>query len=401
MAVNSDLKQFALFINSKTAVIHTTEKSECTIPFTANLASHDALKIFKFSIVDVLFSNIFYNIRSGTQTLKYLDLFAPGRNVSEYTYRVRTVVIPPGHYSYETLTSYLDSVIGDVQEVTIDSTDIDIFNGFGSIYTGITSDDVTPTQYSTITGKILFNTPSLGDMYQTVPSDDSVTSNTGYSEIYAGKYLIVDTETYSLMHLLGFVFDSKPALPIPNTPYIGVGIPIFHRTQLNSTEYSFDNVNWGTAEVGFQEFKTVIPVCISDLSGLDDLYIHCPQLRTQYMSGILKQPLTPSDVVAVVPINVPFGEKVAYIPNFPLTCYLRNTNISQLTFRMTNSNNQPLDFNGIDWSMTVFCEELPDDSKLQTQDNPGNLPTPFQLGSEQTNSKQMEFKFKHARKSKF
>ena len=59
MAVNSDLKQFAIFINSKTAVIHTTEKSEVTIPFTANLASHDPLKIFKISIVDFLFSNVF------------------------------------------------------------------------------------------------------------------------------------------------------------------------------------------------------------------------------------------------------------------------------------------------------------------------------------------------------
>ena len=399
MSVNSDLKQFAIFINSKTAVVHTTTKSECTIPFTANLASHDPLKIFKFSIVDVLFSNVFYNIRLGVQTLKYLDVFSPGRNVAEYTTRVETVIIPPGYYSYDTLCTYLDTVMGDVQAVTINSVPLDVFNGFGSTYDTVTSDAVSPAEYSTITGKVFMQTPSLGDMYQNVPADNSVTSTTGYSEIYAGKYLIIDTDTYNLMHILGYVFDSKPAPAIPNTPYFGVGIPIYNRTVSSTTQYSFDKVTWGSAEVGFPAFKKVEPVCISDLTGLDDLYIHCAQLRTQFQSGILKQPLAPGDVIAVVPINVPFGEKVSYIPNFPLTTYLRNTNIAQLTFRMTNSNNQPLDFNGVDWSMTVFCEEVQDDSLIQTQDNPGNLPTPYQLGSVETNSRQMEQRYKHARRT--
>jgi hypothetical protein len=397
MNVNSDLKQFAVFINSKTAIIHTTEKSEVTIPFTANLASHDPLKIFKFSIVDVLFSNVFYNIRLGVQTLKYLDVFAPGRGLADYQTRVVTVVIPPGYYSYDTLTSYLDTVMGDVQSVTINASTFDVFNGFGSDYAGLTSDEISPAEFSTITGKVFLQSPSLGDMYQPVPADNSVTSTTGYSEIYAGKYLIVDEQTYPLMHTLGYVFDSKPAPAIPHTSYFGLGFPIYNRTVSSTTEYSFDNVFWGTSEVGFPQIQQVVPICISDLTGLDDLYIHCAQLRTQFMSGILKQPLTPGDVIAVIPINVPFGDKVSFVPNFPLISYLRNTNLAQLTFRMTNSNNQPLDFNGVDWSMTVFCEEVNDDSKVQLEDNPGNMPTPFQLGSDLHAGAYMENKFKKAR----
>jgi hypothetical protein len=234
-------------------------------------------------------------------------------------------------------------------------------------------------------------------MYQPVPADNSVTSTTGYSEIYAGKYLIVDEQTYPLMHTLGYVFDSKPAPAIPHTSYFGLGFPIYNRTVSSTTEYSFDNVFWGTSEVGFPQIQQVVPICISDLTGLDDLYIHCAQLRTQFMSGILKQPLTPGDVIAVIPINVPFGDKVSFVPNFPLISYLRNTNLAQLTFRMTNSNNQPLDFNGVDWSMTVFCEEVNDDSKVQLEDNPGNMPTPFQLGSDLHAGAYMENKFKKAR----
>lgn len=403
MSVNSDLKQFAVFINSKTAVIHTTTKSEVTIPFTANLASHDPLKIFKFSIVDFLFSNVFYNIRSGVQTLKYLDVFAPGRNVADYTYRIRTVIIPPGYYSYDSLTSYLDGVMGDVKTINFhpypsgSNTPIDVFNGFGSTYDTVTSDDISSSEYSTITGKVFMQTPSLGDMYQPIPSDNTYASASPYSEIYAGKYLIVDTDTYNLMHILGYVFDSKPAPAIPNSPYFGVGVPIYHKQVASATQYSFDNITFGTAEVGFPAFSQVVPVCMSDLTGLDDLYIHCQELRTQFMSGILKQPLTPGDVIAVVPINVPFGDKVSFVPNFPLVSFLRNTNIAQLTFRLTNSNNQPLDFNGVDWSMTVFCEEVPDESKVQLEDNPGNLPTPFQMGSDHPAGLQMQQKFKKAR----
>jgi hypothetical protein len=397
MSVNSDLKQFAVFINSKTAVIHTTTKSEVTIPFTANLASHDPLKIFKFSIVDFLFSNVFYNIRIGVQTLKYVDVFAPGRNVAEFTYRVRTAIIPPGYYSYDSLTSYLDEYMGDLQPVTIGASSFDVLNGFGSAYDAITSDDISSSEFSTITGKVFFQTPSLGDMWQNVPPDNTVTSTTGYSEIYAGKYLIVDAETYNLMHILGYVFDSKPAPSIPNTPFFGIGVPIYHKTVGSTTQYSFDNAAYGTSEVGFPAFEQIVPICMSDLTGLDDLYIHCAELRTQFMSGILKQPLSPGDVIAVVPINVPFGDKVSFVPNFPLISYLRNTNIAQLTFRMTNSNNQPLDFNGIDWSMTVFCEEVPDESKVQLEDNPGNLPTPFFQGSDRMAGMQMQQRVKKAR----
>ena len=403
MSVNSDLKQFAVFINSKTAVIHTTEKSEVTIPFTANLASHDPLKIFKISIVDFLFSNTFYNIRLGVQTLKYLDVFAPGRNFSGYQTRVVTVVIPSGYYSYDSLTNYLDGVMGDTQAVTMPVSSIpstfDVFHGFGSVYDGVTSDQISSSEYSTITGKVFLQTPSLGDMWQPVPKNSSVLSPSGYSEIYAGKYLIVDPDTYPLMHILGYVFDSKPAPSIPNTPFFGIGVPIYSREVGDTTQYSFNNSLWGENDTGFPQFTQVMPVCISDLTGLDDLYVHCAQLRTQFMSGILKQPLTPGDVIAVIPINVAFGEKVSFVPNFQLTAYLRSTNIAQLTFRLTNSNNQLVDFNGIDWAMTIFCEEVPDESKVQLEDNPGNMPTPFQLGSNLPAGAQMEQRFKRAREN--
>jgi hypothetical protein len=111
------------------------------------------------------------------------------------------------------------------------------------------------------------------------------------------------------------------------------------------------------------------------------LYIHCEQLRTQFLSGISKSALQPNDVVCVVPINVPFGEKMSFIPQFPLESFLINTNITQLRFRMTNSNNEDLNFQGVNWSLTMFCEEVDDEARIQAENQPiGNLPNTFFAG---------------------
>jgi len=56
---------------------------------------------------------------------------------------------------------------------------------------------------------------------------------------------------------------------------------------------------------------------------------------------------------------------------------LNNTNITQLDFTLTNSKNELLDFNGVDWSMTVFCSQV-DDPSASLLDSQGTFNTPFQ-----------------------
>lgn len=401
---NSDLKTFAVFVNSKAALVNTSTKSDVIIPFTANLAFHDPLKVVKFTIVDVLFSNVFYNIRLNYQTIKYVDVWGPGRGVANYSYTIKTVIIPIGFYSYDTLTDYLLTVMG---ETTIGVTfsgvtpNPPIYLGFGSVDPTITTNEAVPSTASSVTfGKVFFQTPALGDLYQAFKKDATVTT-TGISGIYAGKYIIDDSETHGLLHLLGFSSSSNIASAIPNTPFIGWGTPIYSRQVASSTEYSFNNVDWGTSATS-PTFDTVLPHSISDLTGLDDLYVHCSQLRTQYMSGAKNYPLAPSDTVAVIPINVPFGEKMSFVPNFPLESYLINTNVTQLNFRMTNSNNELLDFQGIDWAMTLFIQEEEDKSRLQAENNPvGNMNTPYRLGSDLSGGAQMENRLRAQKRQAF
>lgn len=405
MAVNSDLKKYAVFINSKNDLNPSTSKSDVTIPFTGNLANHDPLRTVKISIVDVLFSNIFYNVRPGVNTFTFCDVFKAGRN-KPASYRLSTVNIPYGFYSYQTFSEWANENMGRlVETVTYTGTGApagnqDVYYGFGSTYTGVTNNDIPASDFSLSLAKVWFQSQSLGDLYQAYPSDDTLTPSTTDSNIYAGRYLVDDSITYGMLHLLGYSFNGVFEAPIiPGTNLRGWGFPIYSRQSGGFTQYSFDNVTFGTSSADTTIYK-LQPSQISDFTGLDDLYIHCPQLRTQYQSAIGKAPNAPNDVVAVIPINVEFGQKVSFIPNFPLECFLMNTNITQLQFRMTNSNNQPLDFQGIDWGLTMFCEEMVDESRAQLEDNPdGVRPDVLQLGRYLNAGGYMEGRLKRQKQS--
>lgn len=119
------------------------------------------------------------------------------------------------------------------------------------------------------------------------------------------------------------------------------------------------------------------PALLANLEGLDEVHVHCPQLRTQHFSSTSREPLAPSDVIAVIPVDATFGSKMTYQPPVTLESYLNNTNIVNLEFRLTDSNNNLLNFNGVDWSLVLKCDEVEvaTDTQLNTS---GFLNTPFQ-----------------------
>ena len=118
----------------------------------------------------------------------------------------------------------------------------------------------------------------------------------------------------------------------------------------------------------------LFPQNVTNLSGLDEIYLKCAQLHTLAFASTNKQPLAPSDTIAVIPVDVAYAEKQTFMPQFPISCALNNTNITQLDFVLTNSKNELLDFNGVDWSavMSVTMQDIP------VLDDPGTFNTPFQ-----------------------
>lgn len=121
----------------------------------------------------------------------------------------------------------------------------------------------------------------------------------------------------------------------------------------------------------------VIPSNVTNLSGADEIHLHCAQLRTDNMSSTDFGPLSPSDVIAVIPIEAGFGAKQFYQPPNPITSYLNNTNITSLEIELTDARGEYLNFNGVDWSLTLFCTES-DAATPEALSAGGNFNTPFQ-----------------------
>lgn len=405
---NSDLKNFAVFINSKSASNPTTKKSQVSIPFVGNLANHDSMTVFRMSFVDMLFTNNFYNIRENFNTLKVLVTYAAGRG-KPASYEVKTITVPPGFYDYDSLSSFFNGagVCGwtiDNQSITYaqgvgGTTIFDVYSGFGSIPTATPTQtngsDATSAQPQI--GRIIFQSATLGLMEQ--PGTDinspiaSSTPTMAHSYVYSGVYLIVDPTTAGLTKTLGF-FEAIAVPPaIPDTPFFGYGFPIYSKT-LNpeSTTFPYQNttvfglkdsttgqVVYPVGTTAYDDlFTSLIPACMTDLTGLDEMYVRCPQMRTQFQASTSKSKLAPTDVIAVIPLNVPFGAKMSWVPQFQLSSLLLNTNITQLDFTLTNSNGELLDFQGANWSITFFCSEEEDESRVQFE-NQGTLATPLQL----------------------
>lgn len=119
------------------------------------------------------------------------------------------------------------------------------------------------------------------------------------------------------------------------------------------------------------------PNTLSNLQGLDEIYVHCPQLRTVNFSSTARQRLAPSDVICVIPVDVVFGSKQTYQPPVVLDSFLSNTNVTNLEITLTDSNGKLLDFNGVDWSMVLKCEEMDVDTAIAMAQQ-GLFNTPFQ-----------------------
>ena len=351
MSTNSDLKSFAVFVNSKSAIRPTTQKADVSIPFVANLAYHDPMRVFKFSMVDMLFTNTFFNVRDGFNVLKVLIKWAAGRGkvASEQIIRVQ---VPNGFYDYDTLSDYLNTAVLLQSSVTLNyasgNSTVDIYAGFGAVDPLANTTlqvPVDPTIPDVTTSRIVFQSASIG-MYSQAGTDVATTPTNSasltYSYIYEGIFLIADAETDGFLKTLGFFNETINVPAIVNSTYSGYGYYLKPRTSLssglptaNTTFYDITTqagvliTSTGPSDL---TITTLVPDTITDLSGLDELYVSCPQLRTQFMSSLRKQKLAPSEVIAVIPINAPFGTKMSWVPQFPLTSTLINTNITPIGF---------------------------------------------------------------------
>jgi hypothetical protein len=136
--------------------------------------------------------------------------------------------------------------------------------------------------------------------------------------------------------------------------------------------------NWVSTLLSLNERTgRLVPNLLTNLEGVGEIHIHCAQLRTQYFSSINFQSLAPSDVICVVPVDAAFGSAQTFQPPVVLNAFLTNVNIVTLDIQLTNAAGTLLDFNGLDWSMVLKCEEVEIMSEVE-QNTSGTMNTVYQ-----------------------
>jgi hypothetical protein len=163
-----------------------------------------------------------------------------------------------------------------------------------------------------------------------------------------------------------------------DTEYLAKSVTYTLNIPQTITNTDADMTAWVATLVSLNDRTArLVPNLLTNLEGTGEIHIHIPQLRTQYYSSINFQALQPSDVIAVVPIDSAFGGAQTYQPPVTLNAYLHNTNIVTLNIELTDAAGRPLDFNGLDWSMVLKCEEM-DVMSNTTMNAQGTMNTIYQ-----------------------
>lgn len=210
-----------------------------------------------------------------------------------------------------------------------------------------------------------FTDPSVGDL----PNFDFV-----YSQLTpTNYYYIIGPGSSPNSYMLNQPWDAA------NPPFSGnlMGlIYVITTTQVATTGGLPVNM-LATTEQITDVAGILTPFNVTNMSGVDEIHVHCEQLRTRNVSSVALGPLCASDVIAVVPVEVEFGFKQNYQPPNPIVSFLDNTNIVNLEMRLTDAYDRDLNFNGVDWSLTLYCQEMQKEEP-STLALEGTQNTPFQ-----------------------
>lgn len=224
------------------------------------------------------------------------------------------------------------------------------------------------------------------------------TANNGYG-LTVGSPLtldsnVVDQEFDVNTSLFGYYVVGIDNTADPVIVALNDDLPAFYQTFVSTYAFMTSIYTLNSAQPGSNTIGTytnwvatllslndrtgrLVPNLLTNLEGVGEVHVHCAQLRTQYLSSINFQALAPSDVICVIPVDAPFGSAQSYQPPVTLVAYLTNTNIVTLNVQLTDAAGKALDFNGLDWSMVLKCEEVEILSDVE-QNTSGTLNTVFQ-----------------------
>lgn len=306
--------------------------------------------------------NGFANIAAASKNniLKLVNvMYNANTQTYDYSTYATQLTIPDNHYTNTDLFNYLQTVVPTVVDVTnisgVDwytyTNDDDeqvsyLYLGLGFSGSNNDTTDVPIMAFAANTydsGKTDLTPPS-SSVYTKLSKTGETYSITTDPLVYAGLYLVYDTDTAGFLNAIGYdVFDM---VILPNTN-------------------GLKGVGWQFPINAVPDETFVTTPDTIELAGPAILYPCLSSVNTSSRAG--HTTLNARNILAQIPVNAEYGNMVVYDPSEIFFNYSPGLELGSVTFTFLDQYMNEVNFRGVDWYMVLVVSGRYSLSSMETR----------------------------------
>ena len=185
--------------------------------------------------------------------------------------------------------------------------------------------------------------------------------------VYTSFQWVIDEETLGFNQLIGYIMNTiLPGERPLNNLVLSNFIKNQNKIIIDCSSTVDGSGNWTyTLSSATGSPKQIIPfpnptigqfgypaTYIADLQPIKSLYVRLKNYTTSVRAPFLT--LSQSDVLAIVPVDAQYGEQINFVVQNWIPAYNDKLNLNQLNIDIVNERGQFVDFQGVNWDMTLI-----------------------------------------------
>jgi len=250
-------------------------------------------------------------------------------SIAAEEFAITTIFLPPGQWTYSTMTAFLNSELPTFANDPYPDTVYGL--GGTAIPLPIPTND--PVSKSELNTKFIFT------QYASIL--DQTFAGTVNRHIYRTFELVNDEASYRLFVLLGLVKINNPDESNALRPNFIIRVTVSSRV--------FDGVN---TTMTYDVVNQIESTYSFDFTATHSLYLYTETpINSQFRSPFNQN--NPSNLLARIPMNVPFGFQFTYQPNNVVYSQQKNLNVSNLQVTIRDDYGEFVDFQNLPYHIDL------------------------------------------------
>jgi hypothetical protein len=262
-------------------------------------------------------------------------------------FAIVNIPIPPGNYSYSTMLAFLNAQL----PTFADEPYIDTVYGLGG------SGVPTPAPTNIPVSKSEINTKFIFQQYSSIL--DQSFAGTVNQHVYRTFEIVNDDAVYRLFVMLGLVRIENPDEIAPTK------LNFIIRVTPASRVFAA-----GTTTMTYNIINDIISPFSFDFSGTHSLYLYTESpINSQFRSPFNNN--NPSNLLARMPLNVPFGYQFTFQPNNLIYSQQKNMSISNLQVTIRDDFGDFVDFQNLPYMLDLSIKFGQSEDSIQMSGQEG------------------------------